>query len=190
MRELKMSFRGAKKGKWMLRLQVERPGNQMGQVRRFAFCDSGSSVVEFALSASVLLAMLFGVFEISLALYSYHFVDEAAREAARYASVRGSKCVGMPDCGFTDSNTTLVAYVQTLHYPGIDSSKLTVTSTWYSPSGGNNPTWTLCGSGVGCNIPLDPPNNVSGDMVKVQVSYPFLLSIPFWAATTLNFTSS
>lgn len=146
--------------------------------------EEGATLVETAISFAISLAVFFGVIQVSYSLYSSHFVGEAAREAARYAMVRGSSCVGMPDCGFTDANTTLLAYVKTLGYPGIDGTKLTVTSTWYVPAttGTPNPTWNVCASGSGCNAP--------GDMVKVTVRYPFVLSIPFWKSTTLNFTSS
>jgi Flp pilus assembly protein TadG len=146
--------------------------------------EEGATLVETAISFSIVLAVFFGVVEVSYSLYSSHFVGEAAREAARYAMVRGSACVGMPDCGFTDANTTLLAYVKTLGYPGIDGTKLTVTSSWYVPAttGTLNPAWNVCASGSGCNAP--------GDMVKVTVQYPFVLSIPYWKSTTLNFTSS
>ena len=43
-------------------------------------------LVEFALSSVVLFMTLFGLMAFALALYSYVFVAEAAREASRYAS--------------------------------------------------------------------------------------------------------
>ena len=39
--------------------------------------------------AFVVIPTLFGIIEVSLALYSYNFVTDAAREATRYAIVRG-----------------------------------------------------------------------------------------------------
>ena len=147
--------------------------------------ESGAVLVEFAISVSVILALLFGVIQMSYALYSYQYVNELARELNRYAIVRGSSCAGMPDCGFTDTDTTLQTYARNnFGYPGIDPSKITVTSTWYAPSSMSemNPSWSTCDSGSGCNAP--------GDMIEVTVQYPFLLSIPFWQATTLNVRSS
>ena len=152
--------------------------------RRILRCESGSALVEMALSAGLILCIFFAVIEFGFALYSYQDVNEIARDLTRYAIVRGSQCGGgMPNCGFTTSST-LQTYAQSAYtYPGIDTSKLTVTVTWYSPStyAEKNPTWSTC-SGSGCNAP--------GNMVQVTVQYPFLLSIPFWNATTLNVRST
>lgn len=146
--------------------------------------ESGATMVEMALSSAVLFSMIFGIIELSLGIYANHFVGEAAREAARYAIVNGSACQNMPDCNFTDTNTTLLNFVKGLGYPGIDGSKLTVTSSWYypSPAGTQNPTWTACAAGNTCNNP--------GDMVKVQVQYQFGIAIPFWGAGTINEAST
>jgi Flp pilus assembly protein TadG len=148
-------------------------------------CETGSALVEFALSAGLILCLFFAVIEFGYALYSYQFVTEVTRELTRYAIVRGSSCgFGMPGCGFADS-TALQTYAQsTYNYPGFDLSQLTVTATWYAPStiSEQNPTWNACASSVNCNGP--------GHMIQVTVQYPFLLSIPFWKATTLNVTST
>src|SRR3974390_2268720 len=151
--------------------------------------ESGSALVEFAVSASLLLALLFGVIQFGYALYTYQFVNEVAREMTRYAIVRGSSCSAsssMPNCGFTDSGSTLQTYAPSAYaYPGMTMSNLTVTDTWYSPvknTDGTLNSWSACGSGSGCNKP--------GYMVKVTVSYPFLLSIPFVPKTTLTVASS
>jgi TadE-like protein len=121
--------------------------------RRFDFVrhgrrrEEGSSLVEMALvSAFIFLPMLFGIIEVSYGVYVYGYVCEASRLATRYASVRGAEsCTIAPsfsDCnlgpgGSTNSSpgsgsTPLQNYVQNLGYTGIDTSKLTVTSTWYT----------------------------------------------------------
>ena len=160
--------------------------------RRRFFGESGSALVEFALSAAAIFALFFGIIQFGRALYTYQYVNEVARELTRYAIVRGNACTAMPNCGFTDSDTTLQAYARaTYTYPGMDVNQLTVTNTWYSPIlntngtiniGASNKGWAACGSGSGCNHP--------GDMIKVNITYPFPLNIPFWKATTLNVTSS
>ena len=50
-------------------------------------------MVEMALSMIILLTILFGLIEMCLALYTYHFVSDAAREGSRYAIVHGSTCL-------------------------------------------------------------------------------------------------
>jgi hypothetical protein len=156
--------------------QLRNAGSLAGEI--------GSTLVEMAIASAVLLAMIFGIIEVSLAIYAQHFVVEAAREATRYAIVNGSSCTAMPDCGFTDSNTTLLNYVKKLNYPGVDPNRLTVTSTWYypTPAGTRDPTWTACAVGSTCNAP--------GDMVKVQVQLPFPIGIPLWNATSINEVST
>jgi Flp pilus assembly protein TadG len=157
-------------------------------VRRLLKSDSGGTLVEFALSASLVIAMLFAVIEFSFALYSYHFVNEVARNLSRYAMVRGSSSLAtMPNHGFTDSGATLTQYARsTFQYPGVNVGQLTVTTTWFTPIYTYNSAnqrneltgWTQCASGAGCNAP--------GDAILVTATYPFLLSIPFYPNRTLN----
>jgi Flp pilus assembly protein TadG len=140
--------------------------------------ERGSSTVEFALSVTVLLTLVFGVLIMCLALYSYHFVAEAAREGARYAMVRGSSCTTYS--GFTSAcpvtSAQVQTYVRSLGFPGISSSKMTVTTTW--------PT-----TGSACTPSTSPCNN-PGNLVRVNASYQFFLSIPFVPTRTLTMTST
>lgn len=91
-------------------------------------CDKGATVVEFAVSSTILFLFLFGIFAFSIALYSYNFVSNMAREGSRYAMVRGTSCVGLSDCNITSAQ--LQTYVRSFQYPGIDTSKLTATRTF------------------------------------------------------------
>ena len=145
--------------------------------------DTGSAIVEMALSSSVLFAMFFGMFEMSMASYTYHYVSDAAREGSRYAIVRGSTSCkntpGLTGCGATSD--MIAAYVKGLGYPGINPSKMTVTADWYTPSAGTPRTWTLCSSGT-CNAP--------GYLVKVNVVYAFPFSVPFVPSRTINVGST
>jgi len=143
--------------------------------------ESGSALVEFGLAASIILCLFFAVIQFGYALYTYQFVNELARELTRYSIVRGSQCSGMPGCGFTTS-AQLQTFAQSAYtFPGVDTTKLTVTAVWWTPStAGINPTWSPCAGS--CNAP--------GNMVQVTVTYPFWLSIPFWSATKLDVTSS
>lgn len=151
--------------------------------------ESGSALVEFALASSIIFALFFGIIQFGFALYTYQFVNEVAREMTRYAIVRGSSCAlssSMPNCGFTDSSSTLLAIVQNGYtYPGINVNNVTVTTQWFTPvlnADSSLNSWTSCASGTGCNGP--------GDLVEVTVTYPFLLSIPFVPSTTLGVKST
>ncbi len=115
--------------------------------------------------------MLIGFMEVALAVYSGHAVSEEAKEAVRWAMVRGSSsCANTPDLTDCDATAAQIkSYVQNLGYPGLDSKRLTVTPTWLSPSAETPTTWTACATI--CNAP--------GDAVQVVVSYAFPLNIPF-----------
>ena len=146
--------------------------------------EAGSAIVEMALSSTVLFAMFFGVFQMSMASYTYHYVSDAAREGSRYAIVRGStSCTNISGLSGCNATSSMISdYVKNLGYPGINSTQyMTVTTTWYTPSVATPTTWTLCSSGT-CNAPKN--------LVKVVVTYAFPLSIPFVPKRTINVTST
>jgi len=90
-------------------------------------------MVEFAMVLTVMLTLIFGIIQASLALYAYSFVSYGARCGARYAMVRGSKSSSPA------TNASVQTYVQGLAYP-LNTSSLTVTTTW-NPN--NNPGSTV-----------------------------------------------
>ena len=45
--------------------------------------ETDEAILEIAISSSILFAMFFGVFQLSFASYTYHYVSDAAREGAR-----------------------------------------------------------------------------------------------------------
>lgn len=150
--------------------------------RRGFIGDSGATLVEFAVSASVLMGLLIGIMYVCLALYVRHFVSEAALEGARWAMVRGStSCTNTPNLADCDAtNAEIQTYVRSLALPGINSQSLTATTTWLSVSASPPATWTACGSTC----------NAAGNAVKVRVTYPFPLPIPFVTAHSLSLRSS
>jgi Flp pilus assembly protein TadG len=161
---------------WFLRRRGLRAENP--QWLRRARSEHGSSLVETALSLTILLSVALGVMEMSLALYTYHFISDAAREGTRFAIVRGSSCAA--NAGLASAcpaaGTDVQSYVRGLGFPGINPSLMTVTTTW--------PT-----TGTSCAPSVTPCNN-PGNLVKVTVSYQYPLSIPFLPARTLTMSST
>ena len=129
--------------------------------------DSGQTLVEFALTLTVLLTAVFTLIEICLALYTYSTISECACEGTRYAIVRGSSCVTAGSSGAgascTASAAAINSYVSSLGYPNVGGGTMTVT-TKFSADGS---AFTTSG------------NNAPNDIVQVQVSYPFLVRLPF-----------
>jgi Flp pilus assembly protein TadG len=131
----------------------------------------GSTLTEFAFILPLLVTVMFGVIDFGRALYTYHFVSDAAREASRWASVRGKQCIAWPQA-CPASQADVQNYVAGIVPPGIDPNPrtLSVAATWVAPPGK-----------VGtCNI---FPND-AGCAVQVQVTYAFKFMLPFLPKST------
>jgi TadE-like protein len=160
------------------------PGNSMtGFGALLRNNESGSSLVEFSIVLSLLLLCAFGIIWCSLAFYVDHFVTSAAKEATRYAMVRGSSWSGGP-CSSYDSfscsasSEDVSSFVGSIIPPGLDANKLTVTTTWP----GTDPSGNTCDATNGANSPAC--------VVDVQVSYPFSLFLPFLSASTITLSGT
>lgn len=147
-----------------IRLRFRVHGRRLGS-------ESGGTLVETAISLSLLFLLVFGILEGSLAVYSYHYLSHAARQGARYAMVRGaswgSACADYTGAGCTASSDQITQYVQNLGFPGIDESKITVTVQCAASSGAG--FGSLGSYGSSCNA--------AGSEVQVTVSYPFSVPI-------------
>jgi Flp pilus assembly protein TadG len=149
--------------------------------------EEGGSLVEMAFSCLALIPILFGIIELSLGLYCYHFAANAAREATRWAIVRGSTCnviFGNGYCSPTSATgngadgADIAQYVKALGYPF--SSNATTVTKWCTKSGTTSAAWTSCST---------TQNNAPGNQVQVTVTYVYPLVIPFVPRTSLNLSS-
>src|SRR4051812_26437963 len=97
--------------------------------------ERGSAMVETAISLSLFLTLLFGIVGWGLVMWAYIWTAHAAREGARWASVRGSTCATNETgyaCAITASQTSVANFVKA-NTLGLNVSRVTVTAT---PSGG------------------------------------------------------
>ncbi|SFS18281.1 Flp pilus assembly protein TadG [Granulicella pectinivorans] len=145
--------------------------------------ESGSSLIEFAFSLTILLLCIIGILDCSRLLYLNHYVGNAARDGVRYAMVRGSTWSGTScaststfKCAATSANVT--SYVIASSPSVMPTGSVQVTTTWpgTSASGGS------CDTSSGANSPRCS--------VQVTVSYPFKFLIPFIPSTSLTVKSS
>lgn len=145
--------------------------------------EEGSTLVETAVSCTLLMAILIGVMQTSIALYAYHYTAQVARMATRYAMVRGSSsCTNTPN--LTNCNATateITSYVRGLSFPGIASSNVSVTTTWCAASGTTPVTFAACSSTTA---------NDPGNLVQVVVAYPYSFAVPFSSKLSLNISST
>ena len=139
----------------------------------------GSAQLELALSLSVLIAFVLGIMAVSLAAYSYFYTCNAAREATRYAIVRGndqaSDCTAPGYANCIAQTGDIQSYAQNLAFPGIVSGNLLVTTTWLKTTG------SACGTADSCKAP--------GNLVQSTASYGYVFTVPFFPSKTLTMTS-
>lgn len=144
----------------------------MDRCKGLALDESGSTLVEMALSLVLLLMCIFGVADCSRLLYAEHFIASASRQAARYATVRGSSWLGVA-CASNASvscmvtSTAVQRYVAGITPSGIRTSLLTVTTTWP----GTTATGATC-------LSNGSASNGPGCIVVVKVSYQFNFVTP------------
>lgn len=134
--------------------------------------EDGANAVEMALSCTILFAILFGMCQMALAMYFYQFTSDAARQATRWAMVRGStSCTNTPTLYKCNAGTADVqAYVRGLGLTGVTSSSIGVTTNWCAASSSTPTTWSSCSATT---------SNAPGNLVKVTVTYPLSFAIPF-----------
>lgn len=153
----------------------------LSTLRRLFRDERGGTLVETAISFLVLLMLIFGVIQGSLAVYNYHFLASAAHEATRYAIVRGggwdSACDGTGKAGSgygssmcTASPTDVANYVASRNFPGLNLTAADV-CVEYLGAGPGSATTT-------CSASSSNTDNVAGDIVQVTITYPFTLSVP------------
>lgn len=132
--------------------------------------EQGAAAIEFTISVVVLFTLIFGCIAVALAFYTYEVLNEYARDASRYAIVHGNGC-NSPingNCSISTgatANTALTTYLNHQIFPGINGTKLTVTTSYTTAPGLTTCFATNC--------------NGAGDQVTVKISYPYLYAVPF-----------
>lgn len=136
--------------------------------------ESGSTLVEFAVAAPLLLFFLLSIVDFGRAFYDYDLVANDARLGTRYAMVRGSTCtyVGCPA-----SQSSIQDYVRSVT-TGIDPNAVTVTAKYVT-----NPDDSRCSATA---YPTGTTAEGPACIVKVTVSYPFSFAVVPFAGTTIT----
>ncbi len=142
--------------------------------------ERGTSLIEFAFVFVITLVLMFGMIDFARALYSYHFVSNAAREGARFASVRGylcspsiTQCPAQPD--------DIKTYVLSLVPLGIDSHNVTVnvnaSVTNPPPANPNNlPVCATYWDYPGCPV-----------AVQVVYNFNYIFPVAFYSLAPVSF---
>jgi len=104
----------------------------MNAKKNFRHRERGATILEFGLSFLIFISVVYGIMECGRIVSSYNIVAGAAREGSRYAMVHGS----------ASGSAATASDIQTIVRNwaiGLDTSAITVTTTWASGNGPGNP---------------------------------------------------
>jgi Flp pilus assembly protein TadG len=122
----------------------------------------GNSLIEFSATLGVMFTFVYVLMQICMALYTYGMISECAREATRWASVRGSTCKTSGGSSCTATTTTVANYAKGLGFPNIGGSALNPVASY------------------------PDTNEAPGSRVKVTITYPYTVNLPFVPKQTLS----
>jgi len=108
-----------------------RPSGLRTFLRRSRRDDRGATIVEFALVSFVYFLIIFGTMEFGRMIFDYNVVSTAARDGARWASVRGTTS------GHIASATDVKNYVVSRSLSLLRAADVTV--TWPNGNTAGNP---------------------------------------------------
>jgi Flp pilus assembly protein TadG len=162
--------------------------------------ERGAALVEYGFGVIIFLSLAFGASGFGHALFVYHHVNNAAKEAARYAAVRGATCSLDSSCVASNSATNnagpttqddMQHFVQNMTPTGINSSIITATATWPGPA-----SPLICKQSITVTvgkttevIPQWPVNN-PGCTVQVNVTYSYNFVFPLIHLAPVNMSST
>jgi Flp pilus assembly protein TadG len=121
----------------------------MSQLRSFVRDEQGAVILETALMLTILLMLMFGIFDIGRVMYTVNSLTSAAREGARAGAVMNSSCSTFP----ADVKAIVISRFKKFGGSDLVAANITISS------GGTTLTNTCPASGSGS--------------VKVAVQYPF-----------------
>jgi len=138
--------------------------------------ERGQAIVEFALVIGFLVILLVSMLEMSLFLYNYAVLTDAAKEGVRYAIVHGSS-----------TGNSLTGSVESAPWSTCTTAAtggvLTTVQSYAAASLHNT-------SGMSVDLCYPDGNNNPGSGVQVNVSYPYSpLFLTNWATVTISATS-
>jgi Flp pilus assembly protein TadG len=136
--------------------------------------ERGAAALEFGIVVVLLMTLLLGVIDFGRALYTYHFVSNAARDGVRFAVVRGAECTSLP-YGCPAAATDVQNYLDNVPL-GLNPARMNVTTTW--PVLPNSPA--ICST----------TPNYPGCTVEVNVRYRFNFLFSLVSSARIHMSST
>lgn len=135
-------------------------------LRQLSRDESGQSIVEFAITFTILMAFVLSFIEVCLMFYTFGMISESVREGTRYASFHGSTCTTASSLSCTATAATLNTYVTQLGFPNLAGGTMTVNTTF--PDGSQAP----------------------GNHVKIAISYAFPITLALVPRNAVTMSTS
>ncbi len=114
------------------------------RVTRFARDEGGAALVEFAIIATVLMILMFGIIDFGRALYTKNSLTNAAREGGRYSAVLLN-----PAANLTAIQDTVIAHMSPLGGATLTRDEIDVVFNEVAGKGLQSVTTTI-------NYPFEP----------------------------------
>jgi hypothetical protein len=163
----------------------------------------GQGLAEFGLVLPIFLALLIGMVDVGRAVWANNVVANAAREAARFASVHGGSCEDLISTGCTSTNycpvgpaaatAAVPAAGPNCPYPSPSKQSIYDTATGFMIAGGTGTTITACyWTTTACSGNTDTAStNLRGTAVTVTVTsqVPMILGA-FLGVGTVNVSAT
>ena len=132
--------------------------------------EEGAETVEFALTSMIFLMLVFGFITVCFMFFQYNTSAEAARAAARWASVRGSNCAAAGIITDGTCNAT-AAQIQTYAQSLPGAGAMTASVQWCSSTG--------ITSSTPCPATTPANSNNPGNIAEVTMQFTVTSWIPF-----------
>ena len=172
--------------------------NSKSRVRRATKASGsqrGTALVETGILTILVLLMMFLVIDFGRAAYAYHFVSDVARDATRYAAVRGNTyysnaCTTTTMFACDAGPDAVVAYVKSIVPSGI---YINSSATGSSQAGYLyvNPTWPgTAGNGGTCAEIGSDPTKTPGCVVSVTINYTYGFDLPLLHFSAIQISST
>lgn len=177
--------------------------NSMAGKRR---SERGSGLVEYGFIVVIFLSLMFGISGFGHALFVYHHLNNAAKEATRWAAVNGHNCNVDFSCNGTAPMNNgpakladVLNYVKGITPNGIDPTKITISTATTPPTCGLADT-AACAASTADVCTLGPSaSGVAGSpypnypgctvQVTVRYTYNFIVPLVHTAPITMSSTS-
>ena len=132
--------------------------------------EEGSTLIEFALTASMFFFLVLGFMQLCYIYFEYDTASCAARDAARWASVRGTECLTaavITDGSCNATQATIQTFVQK-DLPG--SATMTIPA--------NGVQWCTVGSTGTLTCATSQAGAIANSVVEVTVNYSVVSWMP------------